>query len=271
MTEVFFWSEVLIRNHCTVELGRCVRLTTISQSGCDPLQRPSSYDNFLKEKYSKNHWKYSKNHLRKMTTQSLLHRESFVWDETSVSNTCYCHPVTTQGLPLRTLSFGQRWPALSPRKRMPPRVSSSLSRWAGWDSVRTHHRDEAWSASLWQSVTDILFHSHGCPVWDPSDCGETPHGLWFQEVSDRPSWWSSFHVYYPLGCQEGPRLGGWPDLFHTTHKANFATQLVARIRGSTMWMPLVLDLRITHDRFGSSADPNLNGQLHYPNNIMIGH
>ena len=32
-------------------------------------------------------------------------------------------------------------------------------------------------------------------------------------------------------------------------------------------MPLVLDLRIAHDRFGSSSDPNLNGKLHYPNAI----
>ena len=32
-------------------------------------------------------------------------------------------------------------------------------------------------------------------------------------------------------------------------------------------MPLVLDLRIAHDRFGSSSDPSLNGKLHYPNNI----
>ena len=29
----------------------------------------------------------------------------------------------------------------------------------------------------------------------------------------------------------------------------------------------MLDLRITHDRFGSSSDPSLNGHLHYPNNI----
>jgi hypothetical protein len=29
-------------------------------------------------------------------------------------------------------------------------------------------------------------------------------------------------------------------------------------------VPLVLDLRIAHDRFGSSSDPILNGQLHYP-------
>ena len=30
-------------------------------------------------------------------------------------------------------------------------------------------------------------------------------------------------------------------------------------------VPLVLDLRLTHDRFGSSSDPSLNGRLHYPN------
>ncbi len=32
-------------------------------------------------------------------------------------------------------------------------------------------------------------------------------------------------------------------------------------------VPLVLDLHITHDRFGSSSYPSLNGHLHYPNDI----
>ncbi len=32
-------------------------------------------------------------------------------------------------------------------------------------------------------------------------------------------------------------------------------------------VPLVLDLHIDHDRFGSSSDPSLNGNLHYPHNI----
>ncbi len=32
-------------------------------------------------------------------------------------------------------------------------------------------------------------------------------------------------------------------------------------------VPLVLDLRIAHDRFGSCSDPSLNGNLHYPHNI----
>jgi hypothetical protein len=32
-------------------------------------------------------------------------------------------------------------------------------------------------------------------------------------------------------------------------------------------VPLVQDLHIAHDRFGSSSDPCLNGHLHYPNDI----
>jgi hypothetical protein len=32
-------------------------------------------------------------------------------------------------------------------------------------------------------------------------------------------------------------------------------------------MSLVLDLRVDHDRVGSSADPALNGHLRYPNNL----
>jgi hypothetical protein len=32
-------------------------------------------------------------------------------------------------------------------------------------------------------------------------------------------------------------------------------------------VPFVLDLRLVHDRFGSSSDPSLNGHLHYPNDV----
>ncbi len=32
-------------------------------------------------------------------------------------------------------------------------------------------------------------------------------------------------------------------------------------------MSLVFDLRIVHDRMGSSSDPSLNGHLKYPNNL----
>jgi hypothetical protein len=69
------------------------------------------------------------------------------------------------------------------------------------------------------------------------------------------------------------------DLFHTTYKVN--TQQVVKNRGQycgdielegyltnqTGPVPLVMDLRITHDRVGSSTDPTLNGHLRYPNNL----
>ena len=29
----------------------------------------------------------------------------------------------------------------------------------------------------------------------------------------------------------------------------------------------MLDLRIAHDRYGSSSDPSINGTLHYPNDV----
>ncbi len=32
-------------------------------------------------------------------------------------------------------------------------------------------------------------------------------------------------------------------------------------------MPVVLDLLTAPDRFGGSSDPNLNGHLHYPNDV----
>ncbi len=69
------------------------------------------------------------------------------------------------------------------------------------------------------------------------------------------------------------------DLFRTTHKVK--TVQVAKRRGrhcgdieltvylpnATGPVPLVVDLRIAHDRFGSISDPSLNGHLHYPNDI----
>jgi hypothetical protein len=30
---------------------------------------------------------------------------------------------------------------------------------------------------------------------------------------------------------------------------------------------LVVELRMVHDRWGSSSDPTLNGNLHYPNDV----
>ncbi len=44
-------------------------------------------------------------------------------------------------------------------------------------------------------------------------------------------------------------------------------ELAAYLANAAGPVPLVLDLRIAHDRFGSSYDLNLNGRLHYPNDI----
>ena len=63
------------------------------------------------------------------------------------------------------------------------------------------------------------------------------------------------------------------DLFRTTHKVK--TQQVARSRGQRCGdielagylvnaagpVPLVLDLRIAHDKFGSSSDPSINDSM----------
>jgi len=44
-------------------------------------------------------------------------------------------------------------------------------------------------------------------------------------------------------------------------------ELAAYLANAAGPVPLVLDLRIVHDRIGSSANPALNGTLTYPNNI----
>ncbi len=69
------------------------------------------------------------------------------------------------------------------------------------------------------------------------------------------------------------------DLFRTTHtvKTQHVTkirvrhcgdiELAAYLNNAADPVPLMLDLRIVHDCFGSSSDPSLNGHLHYPNDI----
>jgi hypothetical protein len=44
-------------------------------------------------------------------------------------------------------------------------------------------------------------------------------------------------------------------------------ELVGYLANATDPVPLVLDLRVPHDRDDSSADPVLNGHLRYPNNL----
>jgi hypothetical protein len=50
------------------------------------------------------------------------------------------------------------------------------------------------------------------------------------------------------------------------HRVGRLPRVTSNIRWSTGPVPLVLDLRISHESFGSSSDPSLNGHLHYPPN-----
>jgi hypothetical protein len=68
------------------------------------------------------------------------------------------------------------------------------------------------------------------------------------------------------------------DLFHTTHKVETQQvvknrsqhcgdiELVGYLANESDPASLVLDLRIVHDRVGSTTDPTLNRHLRYPNN-----
>jgi hypothetical protein len=47
---------------------------------------------------------------------------------------------------------------------------------------------------------------------------------------------------------------------HDIELAGYLTNAVGPV-------PLVLDLRIVHDRFGSSSDLSIHGHLHYPNDV----
>jgi hypothetical protein len=44
-------------------------------------------------------------------------------------------------------------------------------------------------------------------------------------------------------------------------------QLAAYLANAADAVPLVLDLRIAHERWASRSDPSLNGLLHYPNDF----
>ncbi len=69
------------------------------------------------------------------------------------------------------------------------------------------------------------------------------------------------------------------DLFRTTHRVK--TQEVVRSQGHRCGdielasyltnaagpVPLVLDLLITHERFGTNSDPSINGHLHSPHDL----
>ena len=44
-------------------------------------------------------------------------------------------------------------------------------------------------------------------------------------------------------------------------------ELASYLANAAVPVPLVLDLRITYERFGSSSDPSINGHLHHPHDL----
>ncbi len=94
----------------------------------------------------------------------------------------------------------------------------------------------------------------------------------------------SLYLYLSFGCQ---KTHDWvvdqqDDLFHTTHKVK-TQQHVTKIRGRhcgnidlTTYLvntvdpvPLVVDLHIVHDRFGSNSDPSLTGSSEFVRLVFL--
>jgi hypothetical protein len=145
--------------------------------------------------------------------------------------------------------------------------------WLG--QIRPHRRDEVWSASLWQTFFAMTMGAQ-IPVIAEKPleaCGCRKFQL--DALGD--------HLCTCTAHSGAKKAHDWvvdqlADLFRTTHKV---TQHVTKSRGRHCGdielaaylanaagpVPLVLDLRIAHDHYGSSSDPNLNGHLHYPNDI----
>ena len=53
----------------------------------------------------------------------------------------------------------------------------------------------------------------------------------------------------------------------TQEPKSLTIELVDYLVNPTGPVPLVVDLCIAHERWGSSSDPSLNGHLHYPNDV----
>jgi hypothetical protein len=147
--------------------------------------------------------------------------------------------------------------------------------WLG--QIRTHRRDESWSASLWQTFfsTSMGAQIPVIAVKPLAVCGCRKFGI--DALGD--------HLCTCTVHSGAKKAHDWvvdqfADHFRTTHKVK--TQQVVKSRGhhcedielagylanaAGPAVPLVLDLRIAHDRFGSSLNPDLNGKLHWPNDM----
>ena len=141
--------------------------------------------------------------------------------------------------------------------------------------IRAHRRDEAWSASLWQTFFALTVGAQipAIAAMPPSSCGCKKFVL--DALGD--------HVATCTAHSGAKKAHDWAveqlaDLFRKTTKV-VKTQEVARSRGQRCGdielaafladvagpVTLVMDLGIAHERWGSSSNPALDGKLHYPN------
>jgi hypothetical protein len=118
------------------------------------------------------------------------------------------------------------------------RVSQQMLR--HWQ-IRPHRRDEAWSASLWQTFFAMTM------------------GAQIPVIAEKP--------LAACGCRKFQLDALGDHLCTCTAHSGAKIELAAYLANAAGPVPLVLDLSIAHDRFGSSSDHNLNGHLHYPNDI----
>jgi hypothetical protein len=137
--------------------------------------------------------------------------------------------------------------------------------------IRSHHRDEVWSdcfascvGATVPALTELPLSVCGCKRFNVDTLGDHVATCTVHSGAKMAHDWVVDQI---------------ADLFRTTHKVK--TQQVVRNRGQrcgdiefasyltneTGPVPLVVDFRIAHDRFGSSSDPSINGHLHYPNDI----
>ncbi len=121
--------------------------------------------------------------------------------------------------------------------------------------IRPHLIDEDWSGSLWKTFI-VMTMGTQIPV--------------ITEKSLTVSGWRKFQL---------DTMGD--HLCTCTPHSGVKQVMTAKNRGRhcgdiemTVYLPntedRVLDLHITHDRFGSSSDRSLNGHLHYPN-VRVGY
>jgi hypothetical protein len=230
-----------------------------------------------------------------------------VWDESSASNAAVTtipsqQRITQQNLshwqPFRDLKLmfagSRRAEQLSLRsqQRIVATVEDSVLRtvmtdleseeedffkpmsWLG--QIRSHRRDEAWSAGLWQTFFAMTMGAQIPVIAEKPLAACGCRKLQVDPLGDR--------LCTCTAHSGAKKAHDWAvdqiaDLFRTTHtvKTQQVTksmgrhsgdvELAAYVANAVGPKPLVLDLRIAHDRFGSSSDLNLNGHLHYPNDI----